>query len=68
MEGSHRRTGGSTVMRTATLPDAVVDLLLMLWCVMGSMIWVGRNPSFDEADNGDARGRRSLPEGVVLDA
>lgn len=55
-------------MRTATLPDAVVDLLLMLWCVMGSMIWVGRNPSFDEADNGDARGRRSLPEGVVLDA
>ncbi|KAI5019849.1 hypothetical protein ZWY2020_044737 [Hordeum vulgare] len=57
----------ATVMRTATLPDVVVDLLLLLWCVMGSTIWVGRNPSFDEADKGGARGRHSLREGVVLD-
>ncbi|KAI4975675.1 hypothetical protein ZWY2020_049282, partial [Hordeum vulgare] len=44
-----------------------VDLLLLLRCAMDSTIWVGRNPCFDEVDNDDPRGCRSLPEGVVLD-
>ncbi|KAI4984755.1 hypothetical protein ZWY2020_017385, partial [Hordeum vulgare] len=44
-----------------------LDLLLLLSCAMGSRMWVGRNPCFDEADNGNSRGRRSLREGVVLD-
>lgn len=53
-------------MQTATLPDAVVDLLPQLRWALGSMILVRRNPCFEEADNGDAHGRRSLHRGVVL--
>ena len=53
-------------MRIATLLDAVVDLLAQLRWALGSMILVRRNPCFEEADNGDARGRRSHLGGIVL--
>ncbi|KAI5004586.1 hypothetical protein ZWY2020_031829, partial [Hordeum vulgare] len=59
--------GGAAVPRWWWCAVVVVDLRLLLRCAMGSTIWVGRNPCFDEADNGDTCGRRSLPEGVVLD-